>query len=230
MARDGTVSVKGLVLAGIAQFKDELADSRLFDPRLQQRVVLVCDIAHGMELGLKQAISLSASSIANQKLVRELKLLGALFEEIACDTSAADGASSYCYGATDVMYALEAGAVGSLLVWDRLPTYRHALKVPAATASFIAFSAQATPTASLMHAHGATACEGSELLLDFLVDHHARYGSSLELVSDQSALGSQFVQGFGGIAALLRYIRCCLNCVALTSGRATEEFSAESEF
>ena len=41
--------------------------------------------------------------------------------------------------------------------------------------------------------------------LEWLAENYKNYGASLEFVSDRSSEGNQFVKGFGGIGALLRY-------------------------
>ena len=50
----------------------------------------------------------------------------------------------------------------------------------------------------------------SLMLLDWLVDNYKTFGTALEIVSDKSQEGSQFVQGFGGIGGQLKFINCVL--------------------
>lgn len=45
----------------------------------------------------------------------------------------------------------------------------------------------------------------SESLVDWLTMNYTKCGCTLELVSNKSQEGSQFVKGFGGIGGLLRY-------------------------
>lgn len=56
------VNVSGLVLAGSADFKNDLAQSDMFDQRLSVRVIKVVDVSYGGENGFNQAIELSADS------------------------------------------------------------------------------------------------------------------------------------------------------------------------
>lgn len=49
-------NVNGLVLAGSADFKNDLNSSEMFDPRLQSKVIHVVDVSYGFENGLNQAI------------------------------------------------------------------------------------------------------------------------------------------------------------------------------
>ena len=48
------VNVTGLVLAGSADFKTELSQSDMFDPRLVAKVIKVVDVSYGGENGFNQ--------------------------------------------------------------------------------------------------------------------------------------------------------------------------------
>lgn len=43
------------------------------------------------------------------------------------------------------------------------------------------------------------------LLCEWLTDHFKEFGTTLELITDKSAEGSQFCSGFGGLGGVLRY-------------------------
>ena len=68
---DNKCNVNGLVLAGSADFKNDLNNSDMFDPRLQTKVVNVVDVSYGFENGLNQAIEKSAESLQNVKFMKE---------------------------------------------------------------------------------------------------------------------------------------------------------------
>jgi len=42
-------------------------------------------------------------------------------------------------------------------------------------------------------------------LLEWLAEKYRDFGATLEFVTDRSSEGNQFVKGFGGIGAILRY-------------------------
>jgi len=48
------VNVSGLVLAGSADFKTELSQSDMFDPRLVSKIIKVVDVSYGGENGFNQ--------------------------------------------------------------------------------------------------------------------------------------------------------------------------------
>lgn len=47
-------NVAGIVLAGSADFKTELGQSDMFDPRLQAKIINVVDVSYGGENGFNQ--------------------------------------------------------------------------------------------------------------------------------------------------------------------------------
>lgn len=53
---DNKCNVTGLVLAGSADFKNELNTTDMFDPRLAAKVIHVVDVSYGFENGFNQAI------------------------------------------------------------------------------------------------------------------------------------------------------------------------------
>jgi len=101
------VNVSGLILAGSADFKSELAQSKLFDRRLQAKVIKVVGISHGGDLGFNEAIDLASETLGNVKFVQEKRLIARYFEEIAQDSG------MICYGVDDTLKALELGACES---------------------------------------------------------------------------------------------------------------------
>jgi len=45
----------------------------------------------------------------------------------------------------------------------------------------------------------------SQPLLEWLANNYKSFGATLEIITDKSQEGSQFVRGFGGIGGILRY-------------------------
>ena len=115
-------NVAGLILAGSADFKTELSQSDMFDPRLQAKIIKLVDVSYGGENGFNQAIELAAESLQNVKFIQEKKLIGRYFDEISQDTG------KYCFGVEDTLKALELGSVETLICWENLDIQRYVLK------------------------------------------------------------------------------------------------------
>lgn len=193
----------GLVLAGSADFKTELSQSDMFDPRLQAKVIKLVDVSYGGENGFNQAIELAAESLANVKFIQEKKLIGKYFEEISQDTG------KYCFGVVDTLKALECGAVEILICWENLDIVRYVLKNHQSGEETIL---HLTPEQEKDKTHFTDKLTGVELelvdsmpLLEWLANNYKNFGATLEIITDRSQEGSQYVRGFGGIGGILRY-------------------------
>ncbi|KAL9633132.1 MAG: hypothetical protein Q9164_004880 [Protoblastenia rupestris] len=196
------VNVAGLILAGSADFKNDLNQSDMFDNRLQTKVIKVVDVSYGGENGFNQAIELSAETLSNVKFIQEKKLIGKYFDEISVDSG------KVCYGVDDTLKALEASACEILIVYENLEVTRWALR--SSTGSEIIIHTNKSQEADRDQFMDKETGQEMEILdqssfLEWLAEHYKDFGAALEFVSDRSSEGNQFVKGFGGIGALLRY-------------------------
>ncbi|KAI9349282.1 peptide chain release factor eRF1/aRF1 [Zopfochytrium polystomum] len=197
------VNVSGLVLAGSADFKTELSQSDMFDPRLQAKIIKVVDVSYGGENGFNQAIELCQEVLANVKFIQEKKLIQKYFDEISQDTG------KYCFGVDDTLKALDLGAVETLIVWEGLDITRFVIRHPVTGADEVK---HLNKDQEKVRDHFFDSAANLDLeivekssLLEWLTEKYKDFGASLELVTNKSQEGSQFVKGFGGIGGLLRY-------------------------
>ncbi len=175
------LNLAGLILAGSADLKSVLGrEGGLLDAKLRAKVVKQVDVAYGGMAGFNQAIDLASDCLGNLALNREKEAVGAFFDAIAKK----GGEDKVCYGARDVKFALESGAVSKLLCWTGLRLKRS---VEDGEEKWVEDESN------------------GELLLDWLIRSRGHLGvDNLELVSERTEVGSQFVGGFGGLAATLR--------------------------
>ncbi len=196
------VNVAGLVLAGSADFKNDLNQSDMFDNRLQSKVIKVVDVSYGGENGFNQAIDLASETLSNVKFIQEKRLINKYFEEINVDSG------KVCYGIDDTLKALEAGACETLIVYENLEITRWVLK--SSTGSQILLHTSKGQEANREMFMDKETGQEMDLVdqgsfLEWLAESYKDFGASLEFVSDRSSEGNQFVKGFGGIGAMLRY-------------------------
>ncbi|XP_051149890.1 eukaryotic peptide chain release factor subunit 1-3-like [Andrographis paniculata] len=196
-------NVAGLILAGSADFKTELSQSDMFDPRLQAKILNVVDVSYGGENGFNQAIELSSEILSNVKFIQEKRLIGKYFEEISQDTG------KYVFGVEDTLKVLEMGAVETLIVWENLDVARYVLK-DAATGETIIKHLNKEQEANQSNFRDEATNSELEVqdkmsLLEWFANEYRRFGCTLEFVTNKSQEGSQFCRGFGGIGGILRY-------------------------
>lgn len=197
------VNVAGIVLAGSAELKDELYISDMLDPRIKNAVVKVVDVSYGGDNGFNQAIELSADTLANVKFVQEKKLISGYFDELARDTG------KFCYGVNDTLKCLELGAVETLIVWENLSIMRVVVKNNQTGVQNTLYLTEEQCTDSTFFKDPATGIDlevlQKDLFLEWLAENYKSFGATLEIITNKSQEGSQFVRGFGGIGGLLRW-------------------------
>ena len=133
--------------------------------------------------------------------MHEKKILGKFFEEIAKDTG------KYVFGIKDTMEAVENGIVDLLIFWENIDFVRLTLKDNKDEIRYEIVSSKKISGQKFKP-------EGSDIeyeivenvsLSEWLLNNYKNYVSHLEIVTDKTSEGNQFVKGFGGIGGILRY-------------------------
>jgi len=196
-------NVKGIVMAGSADFKTVIQQSDMFDKRLQEVIVATYDVSYGGENGLNQAITQSSDALANVRFVEEKRLVSKFFEDISLDTG------MIVFGVNDAMKALEMSALEKILLWDEIQVTRYEIKNPSGGSNRVLYLNPAQEEDPKYFKDPETGNDleivESEPLADWLCVNFQNFGSKIELISDKTQEGFQFAKGFGGIGGFLRY-------------------------
>jgi peptide chain release factor subunit 1 len=103
---------------------------------------------------------------------------------------------------------LEAGAAETLIVFENLEITRWILK-SSEGAEIILHTSKLQEQDRSIFMDKETGQEMEVIdqgsMLEWLAEKYRDFGANLEFVSDRSSEGNQFVKGFGGIGAILRY-------------------------
>ncbi|VDQ09614.1 unnamed protein product [Trichobilharzia regenti] len=171
--------------------------SDMFDQVLQAKLIKIVDISYGGETGFNQAIELATDALTGVKFIQEKKLIQRYFDEISQDSG------KYCFGVDDTLKSLEMGAVETLIVWENLSVNRYVLKMPTSEENRVIHLRpdQETDRRHFIDPETGSDLEilDTQLLLDWLALNYRSFGTTLEIVTDKSQEGAQFVRGFGGI-------------------------------
>jgi peptide chain release factor subunit 1 len=110
----------------------------------------------------------------------------------------------------DTLAALERGACKDIIAFEHLDINRYVLRHPITgeQSEFHFTPAQERVTSNFRDKEDGTELDIVEKmpLLEWLTTHYTEFGATLTFVSDRSQEGAQFVQGFGGLGGLLRYV------------------------
>jgi peptide chain release factor subunit 1 len=221
-------NVKGIIMAGSADFKTVIGQSDLFDKRLQAVIIATFDISYGGENGLSQAITQSGDALANVRYMEEKKLVTNFFTEISLDTG------MIVFGVNDTMKALDLGAVKTVLLFEDITHMRYVIKNPVngKMTTYFLTPAQEEDPKYFKDADSGIDLDiiESEPLCDWLCVHYGDFGCKIELISDKTQEGYQFVKGFGGLAGMLRYKVDMEDHFNDDGQLGGDEFDAEEDF
>ena len=114
----------------------------------------------------------------------------------------------------DTLKALEMGSVEILICWENLDIVRYVLKNATTNEEKIL---HLTPDQEKDKSHFIDKETGVELelvdsmpLLEWLANNYKQFGATLEIITDRSQEGSQYVKGFGGIGGKICLHYACI--------------------
>jgi peptide chain release factor subunit 1 len=197
-------NITGLIMAGSAEFKQDLTRSDLFDPRLDAVLIRpLLDVSYGGENGFNQAIELSSEVLKNVKFIQEKRLITLFLDEVSQDTG------KYCFGIKDTINGLEMGAVSTLIAWENLDIIRLEIKNPHTERQEVHYVTPAQAKNPKLYRDPESGVELDVVenvpFIEWIVNNYKTFGTKLEFITDRSQEGNQFCKGFGGIGGMLRY-------------------------
>jgi len=198
--------LKGILLGGPGATKEYFYKEAYLQYELQQKVVQpLFDTGYTDEFGLKELVEKATQTLHGLEITEEKRIIQRLLTEIR---KAETGLAAY--GEADVNYALEAGAVDTLLISEGLRKQRVTFRCSACQHEFVRTLPDEEIDAVLdgpcPKCGQRTVSEAaSEDLVEGLFRRASESGGSARLVSTESEEGEMLAKAFGGVAAILRY-------------------------
>jgi len=128
------------------------------------------------------------------------KIIGQFFEEIAKDSG------KFAFGLKDTMDALEYGAMEILIIFENLEYNRLVLKDINNNVIYKTLPKAQSQVSKIKEENGVEYEVIDNIpLTEWFLDSYKKFGCHLEIITDKSSEGNQFVKGFGGIGGILRY-------------------------
>ncbi len=189
--------VKGVIVGGPGPTKDFFLKAKPFN--YQIKILGVVDTGYTDEYGIREVLEKSETILAEQEAVKEKILVDRFIKEVA-----ADGLATY--GEKEVRAAIETKQAEKVLLSEGLEYIAAVYKCPSCgnTGRKI-FREKAEDRIPCTKCSSEMRFENEKPLLDDLEDFARENDIPVEIISTNTTEGAQFLTGFGGIGAFLRY-------------------------
>lgn len=189
-----TKNLKGVIIGGPGPAKDDFLKQKPFNYQL--KVLGVVDTGYTDEFGLREVLEKSGEIIAGQEAIIEKKLLDEFMEQIAKNGLVA-------YGYSDVKQAVATKQASKLLVTEGLQLKRFEWECNSCGKEGESYAERSEE--KNCECGGKRVVEEEEDLVDELIGLAEQNQIPVEIVSRETAEGSQFYGTFKGLGAFLRY-------------------------
>ncbi|HEY4672810.1 MAG: peptide chain release factor aRF-1 [Thaumarchaeota archaeon] len=198
-------SVKGMIVAGPGQTKDDFLKGEFLDYRLQKNVIAVIDGAYSGAEGVREAFEKAADAMSNLRVVEERKLVQKFLREVNSDNPLA------VYGINEVIKTVQQSKAHTILASEDLDlteikvTCKKCGEEKSRIVKRENYVAEKQRLITEPSKCGSTDYEVVERdIVDILDELALETGAKLEVISGKTEEG-QMLKSFNGITALLRY-------------------------
>jgi peptide chain release factor subunit 1 len=208
--KNNVPNVTGIFISGSGPLKYKLL------PYLDKRIENICqkqifDTSYGGNLGFQHSVEMASTFIENHKYLFETQLVQDFMKEISLNTG------KYVFGMKETMNLIDMGFASKVILSETMTGVR------VVTEKGVQYFKN---EGSINDKNGIIEKMN---LVDYLVE---REDLDVEIVSDSTSEGKQFLQGFGGLGAFLKFQYNPLDeeMIQLNLGKEEDEQEEESEY
>ena len=189
--------VKGVIVGGPGPSKDFFLKAKPFN--YQHKILGVVDTGYTDEYGVREVIAKASSIIEEQEAIKEKKLIERFMREVMKGGLAT-------YGLKEVIEAVKNNRAELILISEELGFKHVKLKCPSCKYEWEKIVEKEKEVEENCPKCGEKAIiEEEESLAEYLIELAKKHGTKVEIISGKTAEGAQFLHGFSGIGAILRY-------------------------
>ncbi len=200
--------LKAIIIGGPGSTKEDFYKGTYLDNRAKEKVVDLIDTGYTEEEGIKELVERSANILQNLRYMEEKRIVQKFLEQLAKDTG------YVTYGEREVREALQQGAVDTLILSEGLDKVR--IKIQCQSCDYeeektLPREKVEKEEEKLAERH-CPKCKSSLLsiiektdIVKELGELAEETGTSVEIISTDTEEGTQLLNAFGGLAAILRY-------------------------
>jgi len=198
----------GIFIGGPGPSKDKFVNEESLDYRLKDKILDVVDLGYSGSEGIRALIEKVKEKIEDVKYIREKRIMQRFMEEIANDSGLAT------YGLEEVQKALNYGAVDTLILSEKLDSYR--VKLECSNCEYVEFrntrEHELNNLESIIQEESCPKCNSNNFniteknsIIEELGEIAQTTGTDVEILSPETEEGETLYSTFGGIVAILRY-------------------------
>ncbi len=194
--------LKGIIIGGPGMTKQYFIDKGVIHHELAKKVIGVVDTSYTDEGGIREVVQKSETLLKDTEMMREQATL-----ENFLATIARGGAATY--GRKEVEEALEQGRISKLIISEDIPWLVVKKKCDNCGQEEIEVFPE--PDKYVESKLVCSKCNSKvEVLeeidyLEYMIEKANGTGAEVQVISTESSQGKNFLEGFGGVGALLRY-------------------------
>ena len=201
-------TLKGIILAGPGPTKYDFEKGDYLNYMLKNKIIDTIDTAYVEEQGVKEVVERAPEIMRKVRYIEEKQIMQQFLYEVGHDTG------MITYGEADVRRALEAGAVRTLLISEKIDLLRvtvqcsacgyeerHTLKTQEVTDFEQNLSGKPCPKCQ---APSLSVVDKQDIIED-LAQLAEQANTDVEIISTETEEGQMLKNAFGGIAAILRF-------------------------
>jgi len=194
--------VTGVIIGGPGMTKQYFIDKQAIHHELGKKVVGVIDTSYTDEGGIRELVQKSEELLKDTEMMREKVTLDNFLGEVAKDALAT-------YGANEVEKAMDEGRVKQLIISEEIPWI--AIKKLCGHCEKEEVEIFKDPDTYDEAKVSCSTCKSKvEVMeevdyLDYMIEKANETGAEVRVVGTETAQGKNFLEGFGGVGAILRY-------------------------
>ncbi len=199
-------NIAGIIVAGPGPTKDDFLKNGYLDYRLQKSVIAVIDTSYAGGEGVREALDKAQDVLQEYRLMEEKRLVRRLFEEIHSSKGLA------VYGMQEVLNALNAGAVDTVLVNDNINKVRILAKCKRCNneVESIVSRDKSIAVEQELVSRACSKCSSMDYevqeqdIIEYMDELAFNTGARVEVISSATEEG-KMLESLGQVAAILRY-------------------------
>lgn len=196
-----------IIVGGPGGTKNIFVQGDYLNYQIKNKIVAIVDTSYMEEQGVKEALERAAPKMERIELLEEKRAVQRFLAEIGKDSGLA------IYGETEVKQALQAHKVSRLLISEDLNKLRIAVECSSCGYSYEVVKKEEEIEIFLSQIKSETCpkCKAATLngsivgsVLEEFLELAEKAGTDVDFVSSKSEEGRMLLQGFGGVAAILK--------------------------